>query len=299
MDFWPAFLASSWGKEFVAGGIGGIAGIIAGYPLDTVRVIQQNCQDAYAFSILKNITAKEGPLALFRGMGAPLATVTFQNAVVFQSNATLSRAFDSYRHPSEPPSYGSIALGGTGAGAIQSFVLTPIELVKIRLQLHEQSERGPMSVAKNIVRTEGWKGMFRGLTVTIIRDAPSFGFYFWTYEYGREILHPGCRKSGQESFTTMIAAGGGAGVASWLCCYPIDVVKTRLQAQSPSSLVKYSGIVDCFRKSVKNDGMGVLFRGFGSTVCRAFIVNGAIFTVYESALRVLNDSTLGNINDNN
>lgn len=79
MDFWPEFLASSWGKEFLAGGFGGIAGIIAGYPLDTVRVRQQNCQEVgSAFSILKNIAAKEGPLALFRGMGAPLATVTFQ-----------------------------------------------------------------------------------------------------------------------------------------------------------------------------------------------------------------------------
>ncbi|KAI3715039.1 hypothetical protein L6452_22005 [Arctium lappa] len=32
MDLWPEFLASSWGKEFVAGGFGGIAGIMAGYP---------------------------------------------------------------------------------------------------------------------------------------------------------------------------------------------------------------------------------------------------------------------------
>ncbi|CAI9267506.1 unnamed protein product [Lactuca saligna] len=299
MDFWPEFLASSWGKEFLAGGFGGIAGIVAGYPLDTVRVRQQNCQEVgSAFSILKNIAAKEGPLSLFRGMGAPLATVTFQNAVVFQSNATLSRALDSYRSPTVPPSYGSVALGGTGAGAIQSFVVTPIELVKIRLQLHEQSESGPLSVAKNIMRTEGWKGLFRGLTITIIRDAPSYGVYFWSYEYTREKFHPGCRQSGQESFKTMIVAGGLAGVASWLCCYPVDVVKTRLQAQTPNSSVKYNGIVDCFWKSVRKDGMGVLIRGFGSTVCRAFIVNGAIFTAYESALRVLNN-TDDNINDNN
>lgn len=79
MDFWPEFLASSWGKEFVAGGFGGIAGIVSGYPLDTIRVRQQSCASpASAFNILRRVAATEGPLALYRGMAAPLASVTFQ-----------------------------------------------------------------------------------------------------------------------------------------------------------------------------------------------------------------------------
>lgn len=86
MDFWPEFLASSWGKEFVAGGCGGIAGIVAGYPLDTVRIKQQSGGCGSAFSILKNVASKEGPLALYRGMGAPLASVTFQVTFPFFSS---------------------------------------------------------------------------------------------------------------------------------------------------------------------------------------------------------------------
>lgn len=79
MDFWPEFLASSWGKEFVAGGFGGIAGIFAGYPLDTLRVRQQqHSTTGSAFTILRNVVASQGPLGLYRGMGAPLASVTFQ-----------------------------------------------------------------------------------------------------------------------------------------------------------------------------------------------------------------------------
>ncbi|KVI06005.1 Mitochondrial carrier domain-containing protein [Cynara cardunculus var. scolymus] len=293
MDFWPEFLASSWGKEFVAGGFGGIAGIMAGYPLDSVRVRQQSSPSGSAFTILKNVAATEGPFALYRGMAAPLASVTFQNAMVFQIYAILSRGFDSSSSSTEPPSYKGVALGGVGAGAIQSLMLSPIELIKIRLQLqtrvqHDHIERGPLSVAKNILRTEGWRGLYRGLTITALRDAPSHGFYFWTYEFMREKLHPGCRTSGQESFNTMLVAGGLAGVASWVCCYPLDVVKTRLQAQTPTSTVKYNGIVDCLRKSVQKDGYSVLWRGLGTAVSRAFVVNGAIFTAYETALRVFN-----------
>lgn len=78
MDFWPEFLASSWGREFVAGGIGGTAGIISGYPLDTIRILQQSSNTGSAFTILRNVVAKDGPAALYRGMAAPLASVTFQ-----------------------------------------------------------------------------------------------------------------------------------------------------------------------------------------------------------------------------
>ncbi|KAE9453423.1 hypothetical protein C3L33_14631, partial [Rhododendron williamsianum] len=319
MDFWPEFLASSWGKEFVAGGFGGIAGIFAGYPLDTLRVRQQqHSTTGSAFTILRNVVASQGPLGLYRGMGAPLASVTFQNAMVFQIYAVLSRAFDSSTLTTDPPSLKGVAIGGFGTGAIQSLILSPVELLKVRLQLqsasHEKTQlatthrgpvsvatqlvnthRGPVSVARSIVRTEGLKGIYRGLTITVLRDAPAHGIYFSTYEYMREKLHPGCRTSGQESFKTMLLAGGLAGVASWILSYPLDVVKTRLQAQSQSTSPKYGGIIDCFSKSVREEGYAVLWRGLGTALARAFIVNGAIFTAYETALRFFSNDNHGSI----
>lgn len=78
MDFWPEFLANSWGREFVAGGFGGTAGVIAGYPLDTLRIRQQSSAQGSAAQILRRIVAAEGIFSLYRGMAAPLASVTFQ-----------------------------------------------------------------------------------------------------------------------------------------------------------------------------------------------------------------------------
>nr|XP_016444577.1 PREDICTED: mitochondrial arginine transporter BAC2-like [Nicotiana tabacum] len=213
--------------------------------------------------------------------------------MVFQSYAILSRTFDRNIPASDPPSYKGVALGGTGAGAIQSLIISPVELVKIRLQLqsktHQQNNqttslKGPIDVTRRIIKQEGWRGIYRGLTITVLRDSHSHGLYFWLYEYTKEQLQPGCRKNGQESFQTTLIAGGLAGAVSWISCYPLDVVKTRLQAQSNT---KYSGIVDCFRRSVKEERHGVLWLGLGTTVGRAFIVYGAIFTAYETALRYL------------
>lgn len=78
MDFWPEFLASSSGREFVAGGFGGTAGIISGYPLDTLRIRLQNSKNGSAFNILRHMVASEGLASLYRGMAAPLASVSFQ-----------------------------------------------------------------------------------------------------------------------------------------------------------------------------------------------------------------------------
>ncbi|XP_073146930.1 mitochondrial arginine transporter BAC2-like [Henckelia pumila] len=295
MDFWPEYLAGSLGREFVAGGVGGTAGVITGYPLDTLRILQQQSgKTGSAFTILRRVVATDGPSALYRGMAAPFASVTFQNALAFQTYAILSRVLDSNIAADDPPSYRAVALGGFGTGAVQSLLLSPVELIKIRLQLQQQTnqrtsqssiQKGPIDVAKFVLGTEGWRGIYRGLTITVLRDAPAHGVYFWTYEYMRERLHPGCRKNGQEPFGTMLLAGGLAGVASWIGSYPLDVIKTRIQSQSLP--LRYSGIIHCFTSIVKEEGYNVLWRGLGTAVARAFIVNGTIFTAYEIALRCL------------
>ena len=88
-DFWPEFIASSWGKEFVAGGFGGVAGVISGYPLDTLRIRQQQSVSGSAFKIFRNIIAHDGPAGLYRGMSAPFASITFQVSFMMSSNLNL------------------------------------------------------------------------------------------------------------------------------------------------------------------------------------------------------------------
>ncbi|KAL5975883.1 hypothetical protein ACLOJK_020211 [Asimina triloba] len=295
-EFWPSLdllLSSSFGREFVAGGIGGVAGVISGQPFDTLRIHLQKPSNTTtsSFQLLRFFLACRGPSAFYKGMAAPTASIAFQNAIVFQAYGVLSRAFDSGQAAEGkegPPSYRSVFVGGVGAGGVQSVLLSPVELLKIRLQLnhrqHRQLEQGPMNMARGIVQREGIRGLFRGLPVTILRDAPSQGVYFLVYEQVRELMHPGCRANGGQSVGTMLVAGGLAGVASWVSCYPVDVVKTRLQGQRPC-VPRYEGIVDCFRKSVREEGHGVLWRGLGLTLVRAFVVNGAVFVAYEASLR--------------
>lgn len=56
-----------------------------------------------------------------------------------------------------------------------------------------------------------------------------------------------------------LVAGAIAGVSEIITMYPLDVVKTRFQIQVGNS--EYTSIVDCFRKMIKNEGFGSLYRG--------------------------------------
>ena len=92
-----------------------------------------------------------------------------------------------------------------------------------------------------------------------------------------------CSADGREVTTLeMLFAGGMAGVASWVSCFPMDVIKTRLQSDTEG---KYSGAFDCYKKTVAREGYKALFRGLNSTLIRAFPSNAATFTVVTWVMR--------------
>jgi solute carrier family 25 carnitine/acylcarnitine transporter 20/29 len=78
----------------------------------------------------------------------------------------------------------------------------------------------------------------------------------------------------------LFIAGGLAGQAAWLVCYPQDVIKSRLQVDPVAS---GHGSVYYARQLWRENGRNwrVFFRGFGTTLIRAFPANAATFLVYE------------------
>jgi solute carrier family 25 carnitine/acylcarnitine transporter 20/29 len=292
--------------DFFAGGIAGMSGVVAGAPLDVVRIRQQQPSAAAATSLqqkqgniiqlLRHTLRTEGLQALFRGTVYPLSTAALQNAVCFHSYGAASRAISI--NTNTPLTLENVFWAGCFAGGVQTTIVTPIDLLKIRLQL--QTARpgtvnyiGPLVMLQRVVaRKGGIKSLYRGLTITAIRDIPSHGVYFAAFEWVRELLEPGCRQPSRksESAGAVWAAGGLAGAISWLSVYPFDVIKSRIQATAKNTS-KYSSLWDCAVRSYKEEGSAVFLRGLPATLGRAFLVNGAIFTVYEASHSMLTKST--------
>lgn len=177
---------------------------------------------------------------------------------------------------------------GAIAGACQSFVLTPVELVKTQLQVRKgKTKVKEMQFAYQLYNKFGWRSCYRGFTATLCRDAPACGMYFAGNTGILTLLAFSPADSSGKQLTKLMTAGGMAGVLSWMISYPLDVLKSKIQAENLNQC-SYKGIVDCYKKTILKDGQRVLYAGISPALIRAFVSNGALFTVHAMCLSLLN-----------
>ncbi|KAF7231250.1 mitochondrial basic amino acids transporter isoform X1 [Nothobranchius furzeri] len=267
--------------DFIAGCIGGAAGVLVGHPFDTVKVrlqVQSVDRPLYrgTFHCFQSIIRQESVFGLYKGIGSPMMGLAFINAIVFgvQGNAMRLLGKDTPTHQ---------FAAGAAAGTIQCVICCPMELAKTRMQMQGTGEKkSSRKMYKNsldclvrIYRREGLWGINRGMVTTLVRETPGFGVYFLSYDVLTRSL--GCESNDPYMIPKLLFAGGMAGIASWISTYPVDVIKSRLQADGVGGVHQYSSIADCVRQSVRREGYMVFTRGLTSTLLRAFPVNAATF----------------------
>ncbi|MBA0635706.1 hypothetical protein Godav_025246, partial [Gossypium davidsonii] len=124
-------------KDLTSGTIGGVAQLIVGHPFDTIKVklqsqhaplLGQPPKYAGAMDAVKQTLAAEGPRGLYKGMGAPLATVAAFNAVLFTVRGQMEALLRS--EPGATLTVGQQVICGAGAGVAVSFLACPTELIK-------------------------------------------------------------------------------------------------------------------------------------------------------------------------
>lgn len=255
---------------------------------------QNSSQPIYRNSLhcLKTIIAKETLFGLYRGMTSPMIGASFINAIVFGVYGNVQNLTDT------PNSIRSQMISGAMAGLAQTIICSPMELVKTRMQIQQANStaskfKNPFQCLRFIWQLKSYRGIFKGLTMTAARDVPGFACYFVTYNM---IIRISSTNSPGILHTLM--AGGSAGIASWCITMPMDVVKSRLQADGVLGSVKYSGVIDCIRKSYCNEGIAFMTHGLSFTVLRAFPVNAACFLVVTLIVKSFGnevDSSLKNL----
>eukprot|EP00730_Choanoeca_flexa_P010765 TRINITY_DN20964_c0_g1_i1.p1 TRINITY_DN20964_c0_g1~~TRINITY_DN20964_c0_g1_i1.p1 ORF type:complete len:292 (+),score=11.13 TRINITY_DN20964_c0_g1_i1:55-930(+) len=286
-------------NDFVAGYAGGVAGLVVGQPFDIVKVRQQTTPAGKPtpslLSVMRQIARQEGIFSFFRGIGPPLLGVGGINAVLFTTYGATSRWLSPNLEDRNKIPMSTVFVSGAAGGLACCTISIPTELLKCRVQIAKsqaQVAAGGTSTwleFKKLVRTHGIRSLFRGSAVTALRDCPSFGAYFVIYEWWRRRIAPANDADNMTAavFAGSVVSGGLAGVLSWLLVYPLDVVKTHLQAQDFAN-PRYKGMVDCARQLVRGHGYGVFVKGMNSCLVRAFPLNGMTFAVYELCMWLLN-----------
>lgn len=250
-----------------------------------------------AMGAVRSTIAAQGPLGLYKGMLAPLATVAAFNAVLFSSRGAAERVLSP---DGGPLTTGQSIVAGAAAGVPVSLLAAPTELLKCRLQAQTSKPppgvvfsaeeyragralfRGPGPMLQAIVKYEGPAAMFRGLVPTLLREVPGNAAYFGTYEALKHALaaHQGIPVT-QLSSLSLMTAGGIGGAAFWVAVYPMDVIKSRIQTQSAFAADRYRGVLDCGARLYRSGGWASLWRGFGPCFARSIPANSAAFLVYE------------------
>jgi len=262
-------------KNLIMGGSAGIIGATSVYPLDMVktRIQYQKTSAAPLYTgtidCIRKIVTQEGIAGLYRGLPAQLVGIAPEKAIKLTVNDIIRFKFTDKKTGHIPVL--AEVFAGCCAGFSQVVVTGPYELVKVRIQTQGYAKKSALSIIKEL----GPRGLVTGSGATLLRDVPFSAMYFTVYGNLKRLMTD---KNGHLSAGKILLSGLASGVVSAFLATPADVIKTRLQAKSEIGQVKYKGIIDCFNRTLAEEGATAFFKGaipriliisplFGITLC--------------------------------
>ncbi|KAJ5143097.1 Mitochondrial carrier protein [Penicillium bovifimosum] len=197
----------------------------------------------------------------------PPGSNTVQDADAAQSQSLWMRT----RNNLAEPVVAAFMAGGV-AGAVSRTIVSPLERLKILLQIQSAGRTEyRLSIWKALVkmgREEGWRGFMRGNGTNCIRIIPYSAVQFGSYNFYKQF---GESPEGEMTPMRRLICGGAAGITSVTITYPLDIVRTRLSIQSAS-----------FADLGNEGGIKALYRGIAPTVAGVAPYVGLNFMTYES-----------------
>ena len=273
--------------DYICGVISGVGKVVVGYPFDTVKARVQTGRFPTSWSAVKGTLRHEGVFAFYQGVSMPAATVCFVGGIMFYVNAAIRRVLQPDH--TIPLTYGQMLAAGSGAGLAVGLVLTPMEVVKVRLQVANRNSGGHSSV-KDVMKVMRVRDYGAGFVPTVIREICTFGLFFPVNEYCKVTLKakrdewfPQRSGSGMPFWIRVLAAGIG-GIVGWLPCYPVDVIKSRMQVAPQGT---YRTWIHCGIDLYRREGHRAMYKGLPMCLVRAFPAYAAQFLLYEQVRDML------------
>ncbi|CAK7263752.1 mitochondrial ornithine carrier protein [Sporothrix epigloea] len=313
-------------EDVLYGSLAGIVGKYIEYPFDTVKVRLQSQPDHLPLrytgplDCFRQSIRDGGLLGMYRGISAPLVGAALETSSLFLFERLGRQALIQTGLFPRDAQLSLPALWFTGAfsGMFTSFVLTPVELIKCKIQVPaeaapsspatgtatagqaaETSHRRPVSVIREVYRHEGLAGFWHGQIGTLIREAGGCAAWFGSKETASTLFRKYNIRSAKtkadlppETITRIATvplplwqqamAGASAGMSYNFLFFPADTIKSRMQT-SPlgTSAALRRSFWDEARALYKQAGIRGFYRGCGVTVARSAPSSAFIFMVFD------------------
>ncbi|KAI9458228.1 mitochondrial carrier [Boletus coccyginus] len=271
-------------NDLIAGSFGGAAQVLVGQPLDTIKTRAQIAPRP--MDILVQTMRKEGFFALYKGMASPLLGIAGVNSLLFAAYAASKRVIS----PFPDLNIQEIALAGGMAGAINAILASPVEMFKVRMQgqYGSASDKRLRVVAREMWKEWGFtRGIMRGYWVTVAREIPAYAGWVTSFEFSKRQFQG---IYGQQlPVWALLASGSTGGIAYWLSCYPLDVIKSRVQLRpTPPTSRPWTYVNEELRAVIFEGGLSGLFRGLSPSLYQLREVQ---FAAYELTREFLRESS--------
>ncbi|KAI5122506.1 hypothetical protein M0805_001414 [Coniferiporia weirii] len=241
--------------------------------------------------ILRDIYYNESPRALFKGLGPTLVGVIPARSINFFTYGNGKQIIANTFNNGMENSYVHLAAAAS-AGVVTSTATNPIWVVKTRMQLSasactakaESLQRGSLPVIKRILREEGVRGFYKGLSASYL--GVTEGTIQWTlYERLKQLTADTEGKGGMSEWLGMLGSAGTAKCVASLITYPHEVIRTRLRQPLVDGKMKYTGLLQTLRLVIAEEGARSLYGGLSAHLMRVVPNAAVMYAIYEGVLR--------------
>ncbi|KAK2991996.1 hypothetical protein RJ640_014857 [Escallonia rubra] len=250
----------------------------------------------------KDIFREEGLRGFWRGnvpallMVMPYTAIQFTVLHALKTFAAGSSKTEDHIHLSPYLSYVSGSLAGCAA-TVGSY---PFDLVRTILASQGEPKVYPnmRSAFVDIVKNRGFRGLYAGLTPTLVEIVPYAGLQFgtydtfkrWTMVWNRYRSPNASQGDDTPSSFQLFVCGLAAGTCAKLVCHPLDVVKKRFQIEGLPRHPRYGARVehraytnmyDAIRRILRTEGWPGLYKGIVPSIIKAAPAGAVTFVAYE------------------
>lgn len=166
-------------------------------------------------------------------------------------------------------------IAGSISGLMARMATTPLDTVKIRLQVTPSAQLVP--TIKTMLRREGvaslWKGNVPGAIMYVVYGGVQFGSYSF---YNRKLYLLSAYIPSQLYSLTV---GMLSGATSSFVSYPFDTLRTRFVANRG---IRFSSIIESCHQVWMHEGIRGFFRGYTTSMVSLTLATGIMFSTYEA-----------------